>query len=193
MLHDIKGRNIVLFLDDLERISDGLDVTSLLGQVYTTFIENNIKVVLIANEKEIAKASVGRSGNDTVSDGDGTSWEREQYQWAKEKYIRYTYKFICPDLRQIIGIFASSYIKQDEDKNAYDALTSAFLNEFCGAKDGDNTDKADSTEIGMPVNLRTVQWCCQSCGKIYNITKIPRGLKKRTIAADNSSFVPLLR
>lgn len=46
-------KNIIFVLDDLERISESIDITDLLGSIHSRFIENGIKVIFVADETKI--------------------------------------------------------------------------------------------------------------------------------------------
>lgn len=49
----INFSDIVIIIDDIERISDTIDIEDFLYKVYDTFILNNLKVIFVCNEKEI--------------------------------------------------------------------------------------------------------------------------------------------
>jgi len=66
-------KRIVLLLDDLERISDTIDITDLLGLIHTNFILNDVKVIYIADDSKI-----NQSG---------------KFNTEKEKYIYRTVSF----------------------------------------------------------------------------------------------------
>lgn len=66
---------IVVFLDDLERISEKIALKDLLGELDTHFIGKGIKIIYIAYEDEFSDK------------------HREQYKKHKEKFIRRTYTF----------------------------------------------------------------------------------------------------
>lgn len=84
----VSPNNIVLFLDDLERVSSKIKVIDLVAEINTTFIENNIKVIYIADESKLLKNNC--------------------YKEAKEKYIQRTYSFV-PDKEEIFKIFSDMY------------------------------------------------------------------------------------
>lgn len=67
------GKNLVLVLDDLERISGNIDITDLLGVIHTKFSLNGIKVIYIADNREIK--------------------DEESFEKEKEKNIRRTISF----------------------------------------------------------------------------------------------------
>lgn len=49
----INFSDIVIIIDDIERISDTINIEDFLYKVYDTFILNNLKVIFVCNEKEI--------------------------------------------------------------------------------------------------------------------------------------------
>ncbi|HBD95307.1 MAG: hypothetical protein A2015_12860 [Spirochaetes bacterium GWF1_31_7] len=68
----MKNSKFLIIFDDLERKSEKIDYTDLLGQIYSKLIEKNIKVIFISDESKI---------------------ECNSYKSEKEKYIRRTLKF----------------------------------------------------------------------------------------------------
>ncbi|MBR4791737.1 MAG: hypothetical protein IK024_12670 [Treponema sp.] len=64
---------IVIVFDDLERISDKVDITDLLGTIHTKFTLNNIKIIYIADDTKIK--------------------HRKKFNNEKEKYILRTLAF----------------------------------------------------------------------------------------------------
>ena len=66
-------KKIVIILDDLERVSDSIDISDLLGQIHTKLVLNGVKIIYIANEKEIK--------------------DIDKFESEKEKYIRRTISF----------------------------------------------------------------------------------------------------
>lgn len=80
----LKFSNVVLCLDDLERISPSLGVEEVLGFINTEFTEiNRLKTIILANEEEI------RDSND-----DDKSTDKRRYELIKEKTIYRTLHFI---------------------------------------------------------------------------------------------------
>lgn len=96
----------ILFLDDLERVSDKIDITDLLGTLNNCFILNNIKIVYIANEVELL--------------------DRDNYKAEKEKYIRRTYKYI-PDKNKVFKSIIKSIPLLDGIPDLLDPLNNAFF------------------------------------------------------------------
>lgn len=66
-------KQYIILLDDLERISENVDITDLLGAIHTKFVLNGIKVVYIADDTEIK--------------------DSKKFAKEKEKYIRRTIAF----------------------------------------------------------------------------------------------------
>lgn len=80
----LKFSDVVLCLDDLERISPNLDVEEVLGFINTEFTEiNGLKTIILANEEEI------RDSNKADK-----SAEQRRYELIKEKTIYRTLHFI---------------------------------------------------------------------------------------------------
>ena len=110
------GENDVIIIDDLERVHTDCDLISLIGEINTEFIEHrNIKTILVCDETEL-KNRFGEQRNDRKLKG-----IVEDYKNAKEKGIRYTYKF-SPDLESII----ESLIK-GLNRNIYKPESKQFL------------------------------------------------------------------
>ena len=85
-----KSNNIVVILDDLERISDSLDITDLLGTIHTKLTLNGVKVIYVSAEDEI-------------KDSDKKKFDKE-----KEKYIQRTLSFIT-EKNEVINSFLDDY------------------------------------------------------------------------------------
>ena len=86
-----KNQNIVLFLDDLERISDSVDITDLLGVIHTSFIMKGVKVVYVADGDKLKERT-----------------DCKKFDKEKEKYIRRTIAF-SSDKNAIFKEFLESY------------------------------------------------------------------------------------
>lgn len=106
LLKELQGKYVVLFLDDLERISRKILITDLIAELSTAFIENNVKIIYIADETKLEKNNL--------------------YKQAKEKYIYRTYSFL-PDKKQVFDDFSSHYIpKEDKKEELYQMFIQAF-------------------------------------------------------------------
>ena len=98
------NHDIILILDDLERLSKTIDLAELFGFIHDVFSYKGSKVIFIANEKEIHNA---------------------YYNTIKEKYIGHTFRF-SPDLIEIISsvqknpddTIYNTYIKEHKNKIA---------------------------------------------------------------------------
>lgn len=75
-------RDIVIFFDDLERASECLRISVLLGYISRYCAQRHVKCIIICNENEI---------NNLV--GEDSENENKSYLLAKEKTVRYTYRF----------------------------------------------------------------------------------------------------
>ena len=83
------GKNeIIVILDDLERISDTIDITDLFGIIHTKFILNGIKVIYIADDEHIK--------------------DKEKFDKEKEKYIQRIWSFIT-DKNDVFSSFLDDY------------------------------------------------------------------------------------
>jgi len=99
-----KLSNVVLCIDDLERVSDKVSITEILGILNTYFIEhNNIKTIIIADESKITE---------------------EKYAPVKEKYIRNTLIFNYQTIEVIDALLITgqyenetlvNFIRENED------------------------------------------------------------------------------
>lgn len=106
LLKEFKGKHVVLFLDDLERISKKVRIIDLIAELSNAFVENNIKVVYIADENKLLK--------------------NKQYKEAKEKFIYRTYSFL-PDKKKVFDDFSSHYIPREDNKEElYQMFIQAF-------------------------------------------------------------------
>lgn len=103
---DLKGRelleksdkNIVFILDDLERISDSIDITDLLGTIHTKFIENGVKVIFVADENKIKM--------------------KDEFTKEKEKYIQRTHSF-CNDKNEVFASFLKPLNLKESESNDF--------------------------------------------------------------------------
>lgn len=105
--------NVLVILDDLERLSKKINIEDLLYSIYDSFISNNIKVLFICNENEIYKKS-------------------ENYKNIKEKIIRYTvelYNVNTNNFINFINIIKSDLIN-DDDIDKYFISNNFFVNKL---------------------------------------------------------------
>lgn len=85
---EIIGKTVFIF-DDLERIGDDWSYKELFGFINTTFLEmNNIKIIVVSNEKEIADSD---------------------YKKIKEKVIGRRLNFENMDLKSALNEFSLVY------------------------------------------------------------------------------------
>lgn len=97
---------IILFLDDLERISEKIALKDLLGELDTQFIGKGIKIVYIAYEDEFSIE------------------HKEQYKKHKEKFIRRTYTF-NPNKSDVFLDLLREF-SLDDDTDLFDSLLVSF-------------------------------------------------------------------
>ncbi|MBR4824414.1 MAG: hypothetical protein IKZ86_06420 [Spirochaetaceae bacterium] len=98
---------VILFLDDLERTSEKINIEDLLGELDTQFIGKGIKIIYIANEEEF------------------THNHKESYNKNKEKYIRRTYTF-NPNKSDVFSDFLQEFSLEQEQNDLFDILLSSF-------------------------------------------------------------------
>jgi hypothetical protein len=87
--------DILIVFDDLERISDSINITDLLGEIYMKLIESGVKVIFVCDESKILEQRT----------------DKDAYKIEKEKYIRRTINFVS-DKNEILK-------KLVEDKKFY--------------------------------------------------------------------------
>ena len=104
----INHENIILILDDLERLSQIIELSELFGFIHDGFSYKGSKVIFIANEKEI---------------------HNEYYNTIKEKYIGHTFGFF-PDLIEII-----SSIQENQNDNPYNTYIKEHKNKITAVFD----------------------------------------------------------
>lgn len=97
-----------MILDDLERLSQNIELSELFGFIHDGFSYKGSKVIFIANEKEI---------------------HNEYYNTIKEKYIGHTFGFL-PDLREII-----SSMQKNPDDNIYNTYIKEHKNKIAAVFD----------------------------------------------------------
>ena len=103
----LKAENkIILFLDDLERVSEKIALKDLLGELDTQFVGKGIKIVYIAYENEFSEK------------------HKEQYKKHKEKYIRRTYTF-TPNKSDVFSDLLQEFSLQN-DSDLFDSLLVSF-------------------------------------------------------------------
>lgn len=84
----------ILILDDLERISDKIEITDLLGTIHSRFVLNGVKVIYVADEQKIEN--------------------KDKYDNEKEKYI-----FRTIDFRRHNKEIYSSFLKEKKCQNRF--------------------------------------------------------------------------
>lgn len=108
-----KQKNIkktILFLDDLERVSENIDITDLLGNLHNLFITNDIKIIYIADEKKVS----------TIF---------KNYEEEREKYIRRVFPFSI-NKKEVFNSFLDKKIFETCDKTQLlDILIDVFYEE----------------------------------------------------------------
>ena len=109
-------RDIVIIFDDLERASKLIDTSELIGYIDRYCSQRHVKCIIVCNEEEIDKSE------DSTSDPSETV-----YRIAKEKTVRYTYKYEF-DLDQILAYLSG--ISCDEAEKTASRVIVAERNTF---------------------------------------------------------------
>lgn len=108
-LKKVKTKTVILFLDDLERISEKLQVIDLLAEISTSFTEFGIKTIYIADETDLL--------------------EKAEYKKAKEKYIHRTLSF-NPNKKEVFEYFLKKYTPNTNyNYDLYDMFITVFSEE----------------------------------------------------------------
>ena len=104
------GNLPILVLDDLERISEKIDITDLLGAIHSRFMVNGVKVIYIADETKI------KLNNED---------DRKSYDSEKEKYIYRTIDF----RRDNSKVYKALLKNRKIDESFVDILSAVFPND----------------------------------------------------------------
>ena len=162
----------LIVLEDIERSE--IDIVQLLGYVNNLVEQDNVKVLLVANEKELMKhipidpkveAASEQSpwkGNEDTKSQDYTEATKEYFR-IKEKTISDTISFTGDDnsaIKNIIKEFGNEQLNYFCDKQYVDEIRSLFLS--CGIS-----------------NLRSFIFACQKTIDIYK--KIDKNLLKDNV------------
>ena len=145
----INFSDIVIIIDDIERISDTINIEDFLYKVYDTFILNNLKVIFVCNEKEIYS---------------NNSEKKSNYFRIKEKVIRHTINFYRLD-NSMFGEIIKSIIKDNEKYSYY----KDFIN------DDNHIEKLINIFVVMNhLNIRTFLTYLDLSNQIFNINEIQK-------------------
>lgn len=107
----LEKNTIVLILDDLERISAKVDITDLLGDIHSKFIDSGAKVVFIADELEIE--------ND----------QKNKFDKEKEKYILHTIPFAIDEEEVVNKIWEKTIKNKPISNEEMGSLVKVFFEE----------------------------------------------------------------
>ena len=145
----INFSDMIIIIDDIERISDTISIEDILYKVYDTFILNNLKVIFVCNEKEIYS---------------NNSEKKSNYIKIKEKVIRHTINFYRLD-NSMFGKIIKSIIKDNEKYSYY----KNFIN------DDNHIEKLINIFIVMNhLNIRTFLTYLDLSKQIFNINEIQK-------------------
>lgn len=164
---DLTGKLIIL--EDLERCS--IDIIELLGFVNNLVEQDEVKVLLVANEKELIKAKIqnilvdeksSESGERKQKDIKITEATSQEYKKIKEKTVSDTIVFYSPyieAINNIIKSFNNNYLNSFlDEKDKYDEplIVNEIYNNIMSHKGIDNH------------NLRSFIFACQKTVDMLN-------------------------
>lgn len=141
--------NILFVIDDIERISDSINIEDILYKIYELFILKGLKVIFVCNEKEIYS---------------NNSEKKSNYFRIKEKVIRHTINFYRLD-NSMFGEIIKSIIKDNEKYSYY----KDFIN------DDNHIEKLINIFVVMNhLNIRTFLTYLDLSNQIFNINEIQK-------------------
>lgn len=141
--------NILFVIDDIERISDSINIEDILYKIYELFILQGLKVIFVCNEKEIYS---------------NNSEKKSNYIKIKEKVIRHTINFYRLD-NSMFGEIIKSIIKDNEKYYYY----KNFIN------NDNHIEKLINIFIVMNhLNIRTFLTYLDLSNQIFNINEIQK-------------------
>lgn len=141
--------NILFVIDDIERISDSVNIEDILYKIYELFILKGLKVIFVCNEKEI------------YSDNEE---KQSKYFKIKEKVIRHTINFYRLD-NSMFSEIIKSIIKDNEKYGYY----KNFIN------DNNHIEKLINIFVEMNhLNIRTFLTYLDLSSQIFNIKEIQK-------------------
>ena len=145
----INFSDIVIIIDDIERISDSINIEDILYKIYELFILQGLKVIFVCNEKEIYS---------------NNSEKKSNYFRIKEKVIRHTINFYRLD-NSMFGEIIKSIIKDNEKYYYY----KNFIN------NDNHIEKLINIFIVMNhLNIRTFLTYLDLSNQIFNINEIQK-------------------
>lgn len=145
----INFSDIVIIIDDIERISDSINIEDILYKIYELFILQGLKVIFVCNEKEIYS---------------NNSEKKSNYFRIKEKVIRHTINFYRLD-NSMFGEIIKSIIKDNEKYSYY----KDFIN------DDNHIEKLINIFVVMNhLNIRTFLTYLDLSNQIFNINEIQK-------------------
>lgn len=104
--------NILFIIDDIERISDTIDIEEFLYKIHDIFISKGLKVLFVGNEREI-------NGNKKNNASSNSGEKQSKYFKIKEKVIRHTIHIYGIDISIFKSIIEDIFkkIENEEYKN----------------------------------------------------------------------------
>lgn len=141
--------NILFVIDDIERISDSVNIEDILYKIYELFILKGLKVIFVCNEKEIYIDNEEK---------------QSKYFKIKEKVIRHTINFYRLD-NSMFSEIIKSIIKDNEKYGYY----KNFIN------DNNHIEKLINIFVEMNhLNIRTFLTYLDLSSQIFNIKEIQK-------------------
>ena len=98
--------NILFIIDDIERISDTIDIEEFLYKIHDIFISKGLKVLFVGNEREI-------NGNKKNNASSNSGEKQSKYFKIKEKVIRHTINIYDID-RNVFGQIINNIFEEIE-------------------------------------------------------------------------------
>lgn len=149
----INFSDMVIIIDDIERISDTINIEDFLYKIYDTFILNYLKVIFVCNEKEIYS---------------NNSEKKSNYIRIKEKVIRHTINFYRLD-NSMFGEIIKSIIKDIKNNEKYNYYKDFINND-------NHIEKLINIFVVMNhLNIRTFLTYLDLSNQIFNINEIQKG------------------
>lgn len=101
--------NILFIIDDIERISDIIDIEEFLYKIHDIFISKGLKVLFVGNEREI-------NGNKENNASSNSGEKQSKYFKIKEKVIRHTIHIYGIDISIFKSIIKDIFKKIENNK-----------------------------------------------------------------------------
>ena len=124
------SNDTIIFIDDVERMSEKTETIELFGQIFASYIDKGYKVVFICNKSKIP--------------------ENSKFNEISEKHIRWTLKYV-----PIVLDFARNYLAESSNKLPY--LNKSFLEHITPAIDVLKIDNLRTWKLSFDVINRIIK------------------------------------